>query len=170
MCEYCGCRGIEPIAELMDEHLALLDLAEDVRRSLAAGDRAAALRHLGVLARHLDRHVHREEAGILAALRSQGDFVDEVDALEKEHQSFDEAVAALEPDAADFESSLVRLLREIDDHVERENLGIFPVSAVTLGVAGWDVVNQAHEDSPSFLHDEPAEAQIAREAPGSKTA
>ena len=27
VCEYCGCRGVEPIAELMDEHYALLDQA-----------------------------------------------------------------------------------------------------------------------------------------------
>lgn len=38
-------------------------------------------------------------------------------------------------------------------HVEREDLGIFPVSVVTLGAIGWSVVEAAHEDSPSFLHD-----------------
>ena len=41
MCDHCGCRGVEPIAELMDEHLALLEIAGDLRRHLTAGDRAA---------------------------------------------------------------------------------------------------------------------------------
>lgn len=36
MCEHCGCRGVEPIAELMDEHLALLEIAGGVRRHLTA--------------------------------------------------------------------------------------------------------------------------------------
>ena len=50
----------------MDEHLALLDLAADVRTALGRGDRAdalARLRKLGVL---LDRHVRREERGVFA--------------------------------------------------------------------------------------------------------
>ena len=41
MCEHCGCRGVEPIAELMDEHFELLEIAGDIRRDLASGDRGA---------------------------------------------------------------------------------------------------------------------------------
>ncbi|MGN6130239.1 MAG: hemerythrin domain-containing protein [Nocardioidaceae bacterium] len=152
MCEHCGCRGVEPIAELMDEHLSLLDLAGDIRRALSNGDRTAAVAHLEVLARHLTAHVRREEAGVFTALKNQGDFVEEVDTLEAEHVSFDEAVAGLDPSASGFEDAVARLLRELDDHVERENLGIFPVSVVTLGATGWDTVNAAHQASPSFLH------------------
>jgi hypothetical protein len=72
MCEHCGCRGVEPIAELMDEHLALLDLGGSVRRALSGGDRRTAVGHLTVLARHLDRHVRRA--------RAQGDHGDREDA------------------------------------------------------------------------------------------
>ncbi len=151
MCEHCGCRGVEPIAELMDEHLSLLDLAGDIRRALSAGDRATAVAHLDVLARHLTAHVRREEAGVFTAMRAQGDFVEEVETLEAEHVTFDDAVAGLDPDSPVFEDSVARLLRELDEHVERENLGIFPVSVVTLGATGWETVNRAHTASPSFL-------------------
>ena len=151
MCEHCGCRGVEPIAELMDEHLALLDLAGDIRRSLAAGDRAAAAAAVASLGDRLGRHVHREERGIFAALRDQGDFVDEVVALEEEHLTFDAALAGLDPDAPDFEVRVTGLLHELDEHVERENLGVFPVSVVTLGATGWETVGRAHEEIPSFL-------------------
>jgi hemerythrin-like domain-containing protein len=158
MCEYCGCREVAPIAELMDEHLRLMELAGDVRRCLSAGDRDTAVAHLKVLAGYLDRHVRREEAGVFTALRDQGEFLEEVDLLEKEHQTFDEQVETLDPGSESFESDVARLLRELDDHVERENLGIFPVSVVTLGATGWDTVNRAHDSSPSFLRDgaEPA--------------
>jgi len=37
MCEHCGCREIEPIARLMDEHLEMLELSGQIRRSLLAG-------------------------------------------------------------------------------------------------------------------------------------
>jgi len=113
MCEHCGCRGVEPIAELMDEHLALLDLGGSVRRALSSGDRRTAV----------------------------------------EHQTFDEAIAALDPQTDDFEARVSWLLDELDEHVERENLGIFPVSVVTLGATGWDTVNRAHAAAPSFLRD-----------------
>ena len=57
MCEYCGCRGVAPIAELMDEHIALVERASHVRHDLATGDRAAAVAGLGVLVADLERHV-----------------------------------------------------------------------------------------------------------------
>jgi len=67
MCEHCGCRGVEPIAALMDEH-------------------------------------HASDAASL----------------------LDRAVAALSA------------------HIDREDLGIFPVAVVTLGASGWNTVDTAH--------------------------
>ncbi len=157
MCEHCGCRGVEPIAELMDEHYELLDEAHALRHALAAGDRSGASEIVDRLAKHLDVHVRREEHGIFAALRDDGEFVEEVEALEGEHAAFDAAVDALDPLAADFERGVTDLLRELEEHVERENLGIFPVSVVTLGAAGWNKVEQARELFPTFLdRDDPA--------------
>jgi hemerythrin-like domain-containing protein len=155
MCEHCGCREIEPIAELMDEHYALLDEAHEARRAMSAGDRATALKHLGSLVQHLDRHVRREEDGIFAALRAQDEFLEEVDQLEKEHRSFDEAISDLDPDGPEFERLVSDLLRDLDEHVERENLGIFPVSVVTLGERGWTMVEDARVAHPTFLSTNP---------------
>ena len=155
MCEHCGCRGIEPIAELMDEHYALLDEGHAVRRSMSAGDRATAMEHLARLVEHLDRHVRREEDGVFAALRAQDEFVEEVDQLEKEHRGFDEAVEGLDPDGPELERLVSDLLRELDEHVERENLGIFPVSVVTLGARGWEMVEEARRAHPTFLDQAP---------------
>ena len=151
MCEHCGCRGVEPLAELMDEHLALLDLGGDVRRHLVAGDRAAALAGLEVVGRLLDRHVGREERGVFTALKDQGDFIEAVEELEAEHLSFDEQLAALDPDDADFGDRVMELLEELSLHIAKENLGIFPVAVVTLGARGWETVGKAHDEEPSFL-------------------
>lgn len=151
MCEHCGCRGVEPIAELMDEHLALLELSGDVRRHLAEGDRTAAASVLTEAARLLDLHVHREEAGVFTALKEQGDFVEAVGELEDEHDSLDAQVAALDGDAPDFAERVDRLLAELSEHIDKENLGIFPVAVVSLGARGWETVSRAHEERPSFL-------------------
>jgi hemerythrin-like domain-containing protein len=150
MCEYCGCRGVPPIAELMDEHTALVDRAHHVRRDLGTGNPSAAMSRLTGLVAHLDRHVRREEDGIFRTMRTAGEILDEIDDLEGEHR--DLAVLDL-TSAADFAAQVTRLLDDLAVHVEREDLGIFPVSVVTLGATGWEIVGQAHSRSPSFLLD-----------------
>ncbi|HSJ20003.1 MAG TPA: hemerythrin domain-containing protein [Nocardioidaceae bacterium] len=145
MCEYCGCRQVEPLADLMDEHLRLLEIAGDLRRDLEAGDRADAAECRDELVGLLTVHRRREEAGIFAALRAQGDYVDEVDALESEHVTLDQAVAALDLDAPDAVGMLDRVVADLSDHIDKEDLGIFPVAVVTLGATGWEVVERAHE-------------------------
>ena len=44
----------------------------------------------------------------------------------------------------DFAATVTQLLDDLDEHVEREDLGIFPVSVVTLGATGWAIVDRAH--------------------------
>lgn len=151
MCEHCGCRGVEPIAELMDEHYALLDLAGDVRRQLVHGERAAAVSTLGQLADELVRHVGREERGVFTALREDGEFAEAVDELEAEHRTFDLELAELDPDSAGFPDRVTSLLDDLVLHIDKENLGIFPVAVVTLGARGWATIEAAHEAEPSFL-------------------
>ena len=146
MCEHCGCRGVAPIAELMDEHFELLELAGDARRKLDAGNRAAVVSVLVKLGRHLDRHVRREERGVFAALKSQGDFVDAVTELEQEHISFDAQLASLDVAGDDFDVRVERLMDDLSEHIDKENLGIFPVAVVTLGAAGWEIVTTAHSE------------------------
>lgn len=151
MCEHCGCRGVPPIAELMDEHYALLDDADEIRRALGAGDREAASRIMERLIAHLDVHVRREERGIFTAMRNQGEFLDEVEQLEGEHRAFDASTTGLDLADPSFDRVVADLFRDLSEHVERENLGIFPVSVVSLGAAGWDLVQRARDDFPSFL-------------------
>jgi hemerythrin-like domain-containing protein len=144
MCEHCGCREVEPIAELMDEHFELLELAGDIGRDLANGDRAAAERGLLELGRRLGRHVDREERGVFAALEAQGDFADAIGDLETEHVAFDSELEDLAPDADDFGERVARLVRELSEHIDKENLGVFPVAVTTLSASGWDIVSRAH--------------------------
>lgn len=159
MCEYCGCRGVAPIAELMEEHTALVDQAHHVRRHLREGDPQAATDRLAVLVAHLERHVQREERGIFQALRDTREFVDEIDELEGEHRDLAAMIGSLDEASAEFAAQVTTLLDDLAVHVDREELGIFPVSVVTLGAGGWQTVDQAHTESPSFLLDPTSQAQ-----------
>ena len=137
----------------MDEHTALVDQAQDVRQALGAGDPVTAMSRLTALLVRLDRHVQREEDGIFRAMRGTGEFVDEVDELESEHRDFAAMIVGLDVESPDFGLTVTRLLDDLDQHVEREDLGIFPVSVVTLSAQGWAIVDEAHDRSPSFLLD-----------------
>ena len=134
---------MEPIARLMDEHLALLDLGGEIKRHLAVGDRRGAWELLGRFAHDLDHHVDREERGLFQALKDQGDFGDAVAELESEHADFDEMLSDLGFDDGDLDVRVEQLLAELSVHIDKENLGIFPVAVVTLGAAGWDTVAAA---------------------------
>lgn len=153
MCDHCGCRGVPAIRELIDEHTALVDESYGVRQALRSGELAEAMTLLTELVSRLQRHVLREENGVLRALRDSGEFLDEVEALEGEHHDFEKAIAALDPDAPDFQAAVSSLLDHLAVHIDREDYGIFPVSVVTLGAAGWTTVDRAHSKAPSFLLD-----------------
>lgn len=142
---------VPAIRELMEEHDAILQDAHDVRAALLSGDKAETVARLEHLSSHLQPHVHREEAGIFAALRAQGDWADEVSQLEGEHRDLDGVIADLDPLAPSFGPGVLALLESLEEHVERENLGVFPVSVVTLGAPGWDTVADAHRQTPTFL-------------------
>jgi hemerythrin-like domain-containing protein len=146
MCEYCGCRQVEPIAQLMDEHLALLELGGEVSRALHGQGGRAASELLQELRDLLDRHVRLEERGVFAAMKAESEFVDQVLELEQEHDDLDRALAELNLADDDVASVVDRLLAELSDHIDRENLGIFPVAVVSLGATGWEIVTRAHEE------------------------
>jgi len=131
----------------MDEHLVLLEIAGDLRRALLERDTALAEAKRSRLVELLAEHVGREEDGVFAALKAQGEYVEEVDALEAEHVSLDESVATLDLESPHAVEALDRVTAELSDHIDKENLGIFPVAVVTLGATGWAVVERAHERS-----------------------
>lgn len=136
----------------MDEHLEILDLVGDVARLLTADDRPGTATRLAWLGQRLGEHVGREERGVFAALKSQGEFVEAVLELESEHVDFDTELDELDIEAPDFEERVMRLLHSLTRHIDQENLGIFPVASVTLNADGWDLVARAHSE-PERRHE-----------------
>ena len=151
MCEYCGCRQIAPLSELMDEHLALLDDAGDVEKALSFGQTDRALQLLEHLRQRLAQHVRREEAGVFTALTDLGEFTEEIAELTAEHRELDEFLRTVDPADPVFRERIHQMSAHLAQHIDREDLGIFPVSVVSLGGSGWDTVATAHAAEPSFL-------------------
>jgi len=144
MCDHCGCKTVPLIRELMEEHTALLDQSVLIRHALGAEQWELAESLVIVFTDALRDHVAREERGVFQAMRETGDFLEEVDALAGEHVMLDRALARLDPGVPDdLPRGFGALLEDLREHIQREELGIFPVAVVTLGSSGWDTVGRA---------------------------
>jgi hemerythrin-like domain-containing protein len=138
----------------MDEHLVLLDVAGEVRRHLEHRRLDEAVDGIRRIAELLDRHARREEDGVFTALRDAGaEFAGEIDDLTADHADFHARLAALDPAGPTLEADVEALFAHLTEHIDREDLGIFPVSTVTLGARGWDLIAEVHQAQPSFLAD-----------------
>ncbi|RBY84921.1 hemerythrin domain-containing protein [Blastococcus sp. TF02A-30] len=142
MCDHCGCRDLTPVARLMDEHDRLRDLSDHIQRHLAAGDDVGAHSHFRDLLAVLGPHVAKEEGSLFPMLRRSEDLAAHVAVLEGEHADLYDAVDDLEdvPTAAvqRWRDGVRHVLHELDEHMYKEDYGLFPAALATLDGSDWD--------------------------------
>jgi hypothetical protein len=126
----------------MDQHEVISAIGDHIRRCLKDRDEWGARTRLDDLLAILRPHVEWEEAGLFARMSAQGDFVEHVAALEAEHASLyaqvDAATAAVE-----WEPVVLEMLTELDEHIYRENFGLFPGAISVLDAEDWDAIEAA---------------------------
>lgn len=147
MCDHCGCRDLTPIAALMGEHDRLRELTGLIRRELAAGNDAAVREHFTEVLVVLGPHVAKEEGALFPMLRREGSLADHVTVLEGEHAGFYDAVDDLDeidPAAARaaWRDGILAALADLDEHMYKEDFGLFPAALATLEGADWDAMDR----------------------------
>jgi iron-sulfur cluster repair protein YtfE (RIC family) len=150
MCDHCGCRDLTPVARLMDEHDRLRELSGLIRRSLATGGEAAARTLFEELLVVLGPHVAKEEGSLFPMLRRDDTLAEHVDVLAGEHAGLYDAVDSLDdapPPAATedgrrWQDGVLRVLHDLDEHMVKEDFGLFPAALATLDGADWDAMDQ----------------------------
>ena len=137
MCDHCGCRSFEAIAELTADHETILELAwrvAEARPDADSPDRRA-------LAELLAAHVAREEDGLYPLLAATGRLDDGVRAaLEEEHRDLDGALAG------GFDR---RRFYELAAHIEVEEMELFPAAMFSFDEAEWDAIEAVHRRHPT---------------------
>lgn len=146
MCEYCGCRDIEIIGRLSEEHYEVVDALGTLRRAIEAGDEDKVDDALDVVADHLFPHNGCEEAGLFVGL-TQPDYCDyfcpTVDGLKEEHILLRKQVNRIRAGEWDLYHEFEHTLR---GHIEKEENGLFPATPVTLDGDTWDMIHElTHE-------------------------
>jgi hemerythrin-like domain-containing protein len=144
MCNYCGCRAIQPIAQLTSEHEQILQLSHEIRLALARDDRAVAARILLRLHGVLEVHDAVEELALYPAMARQQEFADKVGELFDEHDELDQVILAALRDPTpgspteDRWSRVLAGLALLAEHIDHEEHGLFPAAAVCLDPSDWE--------------------------------
>lgn len=162
MCNYCGCRAIEPIAELTAEHEQILNLSGEIRGAVARGDHAVAAARLQALRGLLEVHDAVEELALYPAMARLHEFGDKIGTLFDEHDEFDRVVdTALTaadragPASADW-TEVLPALEMLGEHIDHEEHGVFPAAAVSLDPADWEHAAAVRRQRTA-QHEQPAQ-------------
>jgi hemerythrin-like domain-containing protein len=144
VCNYCGCRAIEAIAQLTDEHEQIVSLSADIRRAVGRDEHALAAGLLGTLDDVLELHDAVEELALYPAMARDPELAEKVGTLFDEHDELDRVVrAALAaangagPGTADW-AGVLKALEMLAEHIDHEEHGVFPAAAVSLDPADWE--------------------------------
>jgi hemerythrin-like domain-containing protein len=145
MCDHCGCRDLTTVSALMDEHDRLRELIGMVRAALAAGDDAAARALVQEALVVLGPHVATEEGALFPALRREGSLAGHIDVLESEHAGLYDDLDELDDLPAGavqrWRDGVLAVLHDLDEHMYKEDFGLFPAALATLDGAEWDGID-----------------------------
>jgi ribosomal protein S18 acetylase RimI-like enzyme len=167
VCEYCGCRDIPLIGRLSEEHYQAVDALGVLRRAIEADDAAGvtdALRHLRA---ELITHNESEEAGLFHELAKDDYFAPTVAELIGQHGLFRVLLGRL--DGGDW-SAYGELEETLRHHIDREENGFFPATAVAVDGDVWEEIDRLthafnHAHHREHAHTEAELLELARSRP-----
>ncbi len=144
MCQYCGCRDIETVALLTDDHVEIQNRCGDSFRAIESGDYAKAAQ----LARELDAimRIHNavEEKALYLSIGAHEEFAEQTGQLFDEHDALDEVLADIiaHDDAGRLDDvDWAKVLAAYDvlfEHIQAEENGLFPAAAIVFEPEEWD--------------------------------
>ena len=153
MCSYCGCRNIPMIAQLNAEHDAIVNSSYALEIAFRDQDMDAARVACKELGELLHPHTRLEENGLFAEMKKDELFTGHVASLCAEHAQLDSELEAI--DAGDL-ASIPTMLTLLNNHIDREENGLFPAALAYLDDAQWDTIHRPELiDDPRQGHSHP---------------
>lgn len=144
VCNYCGCRAIEPVAQLTADHERIQNISGDVRRAVSRDDHATAATLLRELHDVLTVHDAVEELAVYPAMARHSEYADKIGTMFDEHDDLDDVLGtalrtaqATDPAAADW-TEVLAALGALVEHIQREEYGLFPAAAIALAPEEWE--------------------------------
>lgn len=149
MCHYCGCRQIPLIRDYIAEHERVTDLGEDAVRALDVGDVEKATGCIEEMAVRLASHWRGEENGLFRVMQREEEYAGYIAPLIKEHRELAELLATVDLTDTGDQQRVREAVVELDEHIRKEEDGLFPASLTSLSGRDWDESMLAwHEAHP----------------------
>jgi hemerythrin-like domain-containing protein len=138
MCHYCGCRHVSLIRDYIAEHERVTDLGGDAVRAIDAGDVDTAQRYVGEMAALLAAHWQGEENGLFRVMQREAEYAAYIAPLVDEHRELARLLATVDLGDAVDQQRIRVALTELDEHISKEEDGLFPASLTALSSSDWD--------------------------------
>jgi hemerythrin-like domain-containing protein len=139
MCSYCGCRNIPMIAKLNAEHDAIVNSSYALEIAFRDQNPEAARLACKELGDLLHPHTHREQVGLFAEMEKDELFTEHVASLCAEHDELD---ADLDAIAAGDLPRIQTMITLLNNHIDREENGLFPAALAYLDDTQWDIIQR----------------------------
>jgi len=139
MCSYCGCRNIPMIAKLNAEHDAVVNSSYALEVAYRGQNLAAARIACKELGGLLHPHTWREQVGLFAEMQKNELFTEHIASLCAEHEQLDREMEAI--DAGDL-ARIPPMLTLLNNHIDREENGLFPAALAYLDDNQWDSIQR----------------------------
>jgi hemerythrin-like domain-containing protein len=146
MCEYCGCQEVPAIAQLTNEHDAVVNLIGEVRAAVERTRLDEAAHGCRRILDILGPHTRVEEEALFPPMRDE--FPDQIDALLAEHSSIEAVLAAAStgtPVDPRWPRQLLDSLNHLREHILKEQDGVFPASLAVLAPHDWDRLDEVRQ-------------------------
>lgn len=139
MCSYCGCRNIPMIAKLNAEHDAILNASHTLQTALREQDPDLAREGSEKVSTLLHPHTQREQLGVFAEMKLDPQFTEHIDSLCAEHDELDQLLQGI---AGGRLTLIPATLTLLNNHINREENGLFPAALTFLDDEQWDRIHR----------------------------
>jgi iron-sulfur cluster repair protein YtfE (RIC family) len=131
------------IRDYVAEHERATTLGGDAVRAMDHGDLTHARELLDAMLTELRSHWEGEENGLFAVMRTDPDYAAYIEPLEAEHREL--AALLSDPDLRDtaVQEQIRVAVHDLDEHISKEEDGLFPASLIALSGADWDAAMAA---------------------------
>ncbi|MEJ7706839.1 MAG: hemerythrin domain-containing protein [Nocardioidaceae bacterium] len=147
MCHYCGCRQIPLIRDYIAEHESVTNLGGDAVRAIDRRDVETARQCIKEMAAGLASHWQGEENGLFRVMQREQEYADYIAPLLEEHRELAKLLDAVDvADPADQQRIRIAVV-ELQEHISKEEDGLFPTSLTALSGRDWDESIAAWHDA-----------------------
>jgi iron-sulfur cluster repair protein YtfE (RIC family) len=147
MCHYCGCRQMPLIRDYVAEHERATTLAGDAVRALDHLELDEARRLLDDLLAELTSHWQGEENGLFSVMSKEPEYAAYIEPLVVEHRELAALLTTVDLADPDDRDRVRVAVADLDEHISKEEDGLFPASLVALSGAEWDATMAAWSEA-----------------------